>query len=408
MRGDNPSSISAPFFDHMPKKKKKRSRRKAYSGAKVVAGLIALVLIGGAAAVKFFLSPGGKLFLLDRGFTVCYSSVQEHVGRTLREELYGLGLGEDLEERTFPLPEAQAHLVFLKWEAMCKEECDLIKINLALNEAVSRAGARVRSGREEAGGEVLVLDVGSRKYLTHRIVVHRGGSPARRIPEEETKTSPRVSLVIDDFGYSRNHIVDAFLELDFPITISVLPSLPFSSYVASRAKANGKSVILHLPMEPDGAYVGDIPAVLTSMGEREIEDLVERYLGEVPEAEGVNNHMGSKATQDPRVVHAVLTILRKRRLFFLDSLTSNKSIAYNTAKTMGLRAARNDVFLDADTQDRTVIEKRLRHLVSIATERGWAVGIGHPRRHTLDVLRDNEDFLRDCGVSLVFLSELVD
>ena len=103
----------------------------------------------------------------------------------------------------------------------------------------------------------------------------------------------------------------------------------------------------------------------------------------------------------------VLGVVKDHGLFFFDSLTSNKSIAYNTAKEMGIATARNTIFLDADTEDPEVVERRIRQLVSRAQTNGTAVGIGHPRRWTLDALENSETYLKNAGIELVYLTDIV-
>ncbi|MCK5406997.1 MAG: divergent polysaccharide deacetylase family protein, partial [Candidatus Krumholzibacteria bacterium] len=105
---------------------------------------------------------------------------------------------------------------------------------------------------------------------------------------------------------------------------------------------------------------------------------------------------------------AVLEAIRKERLFFLDSLTSNKSVAYNTARELGVATARNSLFIDADTEEAEVVERRIRQLVSMARANGSAVGIGHPRRWTVDALRNSKTFLENTDIELVFLSDIVE
>jgi hypothetical protein len=144
------------------------------------------------------------------------------------------------------------------------------------------------------------------------------------------------------------------------------------------------------------------------MSDAEIASLVERYLEETPGVAGVNNHLGSIATQDARVMKAVLGVLAPRGLFFFDSLTSNKSIAYNTARSLGVPAARNDLFIDTETEDQRIVEARLNRLVDLAKTRGYAIGIGHPRPWTYDAIRAWRERAEDSGVELVFLSQLVE
>jgi hypothetical protein len=192
------------------------------------------------------------------------------------------------------------------------------------------------------------------------------------------------------------------------MTVSVIPSLPHSQDAATLARKLGKEILLHLPMEPVEPVKSDVDVVLTSMNDRDIRDLVERYAGELPYVSGANNHMGSLATQDERVMKAVLSVLKSRGLFFLDSLTSGKSVAYNTARSMGVGSARNDLFLDAETEDPGVIEKRLERLISIAKRNGSAIGIGHPKRWTLEALKRSAEMIEQSGVELVFVSEVID
>ena len=171
-----------------------------------------------------------------------------------------------------------------------------------------------------------------------------------------------------------------------PLTISVIPSLARTRYAIEGAHPRNKEAILHVPMEAE-EEPQDGPSVLTTMSDEEITILLNDYLDDNPGVVGINNHMGSKATRDPRVMTAVISVLKRRDLFFFDSLTSTKSIAYNTAKSMSVPTTRNDMFLDADTEDAKVVEERLQSLIRLARRKGVAVGIGHPKRWTCDFRR---------------------
>ena len=72
-------------------------------------------------------------------------------------------------------------------------------------------------------------------------------------------------------------------------------------------------------------------------------------LASVPGAVGVNNHEGSLLTENREAMTFLMAELKARDLFFLDSLTSPKSLAYATAKEFGVRTNRRDVFLDNDS-----------------------------------------------------------
>jgi len=396
----------------MPPKKSK-SKSKARSGkrtrfsrfARVLAILLVVVLVVGIAAVKYFQSPAGRARLLDAGFHDYYAEVQAGIGEELRHGLGQFDLRGKVDERAAVEVVRGKTVRYLRWRIACDESCNYILINVALSKSVKRAGGTVRHSEEKDGGNTFQFHVGTREFDTHRLTFeHVGRSAASPRPSPR----PKLALVIDDLGYSRNGVVESILSLDLPLTISVLPSLPYSTFALERAQKEGKCTLLHLPMEPDDQQGSDLTMVTSDMDEPAIERLVERYIQSLPGVEGVNNHQGSRATADRRVMATVLRVIKDHGLFFLDSLTSNKSVAYNTAMEMGVATARNSVFLDADTEDPAVIEGRIRQLVATARKNGSAVGIGHPRQWTLAALENSETFLKDTDVELVYLVDIVD
>jgi len=125
----------------------------------------------------------------------------------------------------------------------------------------------------------------------------------------------------------------------------------------------------------------------------------------VPHAAGVNNHEGSKATADPQLMDALMPALRERGLFFVDSRTTASTVAYNTARRYGVRAASRKVFLD-DSLDANAIEKQIDLAVKDADRDGQAIAIGHPHPETIATLRQMLPRLKEHGIQLVFASDL--
>lgn len=219
---------------------------------------------------------------------------------------------------------------------------------------------------------------------------------------------PRIAIILDDAGASFLNYKDIF-SIDVPFTLSVLPNLPWSERVVKEAIFYKKEALLHLPMEPENqAYVRtDGGMVLVSMGDIEIENVVVRDLSTVAGVVGVNNHMGSRATLDRRVVDAVFKVLRDKGLFFVDSRTGKGSIAYKAAKEDGLAAEKNSVFLDV-VDSTEAIEMKLRELISIGRARGSAVGIAHATRPvTIAVLKKLLPEYAKEGVNFVVVSSLM-
>ncbi|MBF0191290.1 MAG: divergent polysaccharide deacetylase family protein [Magnetococcales bacterium] len=206
-------------------------------------------------------------------------------------------------------------------------------------------------------------------------------------PAQQRREGARVAVVIDDLGYNVP-VSLAIARLPHAITLAILPGGEVSRQVATIGKSTHKEIILHQPMEPMG-YPRIKPgpgALLMGMGADEIRPVLKHNLDKFPEAIGINNHMGSRITQYRPAMDTVMELLKERGLFFLDSRTSQTSVAFARAKTNGVPAARRDVFLD-NIQRVSAIEARLAELEHIARVTGHAIGIGHPYRETLTALQ---------------------
>lgn len=167
-------------------------------------------------------------------------------------------------------------------------------------------------------------------------------------------------------------------------------------------------MLLHLPMEPEG-YPRVRPGpgvVLRSQSDEQITETLEADLASVPGAVGVNNHMGSAATADPRVMRVIARVLSARGLFFLDSRTTDATVAERTAAEASVRTVARRVFLD-DAATEEGVRVQLRELVERARQEQVAVAIGHPYSVTLDVLEHElPEMGKREGVRLVKVSEL--
>lgn len=221
---------------------------------------------------------------------------------------------------------------------------------------------------------------------------------------------PRVAIVIDDMGRDLKALVE-LLEIDAPITFAVLPRLSHSKDVAEAAHSKGHEVLLHLPMEPkpsaDGQKDPGHGALLTSMNAVDVRSMVEDDFKDVPHASGINNHMGSKFTEDETLMRAVMEVVREKNLFFLDSLTTPASVGSRLAKEMGVKGARRNIFLD-NTRDGAYIKAQLNGLAEAARKRGKAVAIGHPYPETIAALKDALPGLKESGIEVVRLSEIIE
>lgn len=199
---------------------------------------------------------------------------------------------------------------------------------------------------------------------------------------------PRLTIVIDDMGNAMGPVHE-LLDLDLPITFSVMPRAPHAAETAKAAHAAGQEVLIHQPMEPRQApYVSAGPDSLSvSMGPPEIQRILRANIARVPYAVGMNNHMGSRLTADPAACRLVAQEASAAGLFILDSLTHPDSVLQIEAAGQGVEALRRDLFLDDGATLRASVLRNLKEAEHLAKQRGQAVVIGHPRPETLAALQ---------------------
>jgi polysaccharide deacetylase 2 family uncharacterized protein YibQ len=221
------------------------------------------------------------------------------------------------------------------------------------------------------------------------------------------KGKGKIAIVLDDWGYSLTQL-QLLSAIQKPVTVAVLPNLPYSAQVAETAHACGHEVILHMPMEAKSSTAPkEAGTILTTMSRQEILKILSSAFQSVPFAKGISNHQGSKATADSQVVETVLGEAKRRNLYFLDSLVIQDSICGQVAGRMNLKFARRAVFLD-NQENPAVIREGLLQLAKIASQKGAAVGIGHDRPVTLQVLQEMIPAMERAGYTLVPVSKLAD
>ncbi len=218
---------------------------------------------------------------------------------------------------------------------------------------------------------------------------------------------PRVAIVIVGLGQTLSHF-GQLAALDIPLSIAVIPGLPASARTVSEASRRGIEMLLHQPMEPHEEGGGDPGqgVLLTSMTAEAVRAQVRANLAAVPGAVGVNNHMGSRFTEDAAGLGALMAEMREHDLFWLDSRTTAATRGVEVARAAGVPALERDIFFDAEVNV-DFIRGQVRKLIETARVRGTAIGIGHPHPETIAVLRELRGELIASGVTFVPVSMLV-
>ena len=241
----------------------------------------------------------------------------------------------------------------------------------------------------------------------HKLITKQVG-----IKPEVISTKGRVAIILDDWGYNSSDLALLF-KIKEPIAVSILPNLRYSEQVARDVKIRGYQTMLHLPLESRHNEIPEQDTVYCAMSKDEIIKSLRLSLKSVPGVAGVNNHQGSKATENDRLMKIILGELKKDNLFFLDSVTTSKSVCPAIAKEIGIKHAKRDIFFDEppskldDKEQALYIQKQLYKLSDLAISKGYAIGIGHDKKITLKVLKDVLPQLERKGIKFVFVSTLV-
>ncbi|ACL74356.1 divergent polysaccharide deacetylase family protein [Thioalkalivibrio sulfidiphilus] len=216
---------------------------------------------------------------------------------------------------------------------------------------------------------------------------------------------PFIAIIIDDLG-NQPGPGQRTLALPGPVTVAVLPHTPFARPLANEAHAQGKEVMLHLPMQATEALPLGPGGITVDMEREALRETFLAALASVPHVRGVNNHMGSLLTR--HIGHMdwfMAELAAQSGLYFVDSRTTALSVAQRVALHHGLPATRRDVFLDTLPDNEEFVEAQMDQLISLAQRRGHALAIGHPYGATLDVLERRLATLHEAGIELVPVSE---
>jgi polysaccharide deacetylase 2 family uncharacterized protein YibQ len=217
---------------------------------------------------------------------------------------------------------------------------------------------------------------------------------------------PRMALIIDDIGRSRSS-ARRFLELGVPMTFAILPRLGKSHDLGIEIHAEGHEIMLHQPMEPYASDIDPGPGALyVGDGPKRILRIMEENISGLPFFTGVNNHMGSRFTACQREMTEVLEVIKEKDLFFIDSLTTSRSKAYKTARSLRITTACRNIFLDNHLQVPAILSQ-LRKLQRHALKYGYAIGIGHPFQETARAIGQFLKGPKDSRTSLVYISDLL-
>ena len=195
----------------------------------------------------------------------------------------------------------------------------------------------------------------------------------------------KLAIVIDDIGYHPKEDA-AIYGMPKEIAVAIIPSAPYAQQRNQQAVAQGRDILIHMPMQPVSNIKIEEGGLSVGMSPQEVAQRVKSAKAIVKNAIGMNNHMGSAATADVSLMTALMQELHRYHLFFLDSRTIGKSVAGKIAKEQGVPSLDRHIFLD-DSDTLADVQRQFQLALQYAQKHGVAIVIGHPRKNTVAVLQ---------------------
>ena len=336
--------------------------------------------------------------------------IQELIPSRISPEAFSLGLEANLlkvlsdygiEKKNIKVSEADSSLNDIKkiYNVRVPENASLSLLNFMISTMLHEMGGLVFQGIESSDGTTLTIKVGAGRIPTDFIIL-------RKISGIKT-TKAKMAVIVDDLGIRSLDLAKRLCNLNLDLTLSILPFQLYTSEVVDLARETGTSYILHMPMEPKSmnANPGE-GAIYISDVESEIREKLTQAFKSVRGAQGVNNHMGSKATEDVRTMEIIMKYFNENDYFFVDSQTSRNSKAYNLSQKLGVKSAKLYSYIDVE-DDKDFINKRLDDLAEAAFDEGLIVAICHNRPNTVEVLEKKLPELEERGIKFIKVSDIV-
>jgi polysaccharide deacetylase 2 family uncharacterized protein YibQ len=363
-------------------KKRKTKQPKSYIGLIMIIVLLALITV-----------------MIIRNCTEREPAVEElTVEESIRHAAEQLGVPDNLYRRTVRDDGVYINIT------LNPDILDLVFPNMIIQGQVEAAGGEVVTGHEVSGGAAHLLRIHDPQTETD-FIIRLQLDRQSRYPSR----APMLAIIVDDFGEYAGPLLDEYLDSDPSITFSILPDLRYSRTVMEKAVEMGREIMLHIPMEPVG-YPRNNPGsnpILVEHSDREINRIINGYLRQLPDVVGANNHMGSLATADERVMSSVLGALARHDLFFVDSRTTQHTIAVDVAQRMQLPVVQRDLFLDDPESSERIMRERLQELKRLKEQKDRVVVITHCfDRQRLEIMNKFVEEAKNMGFRIVPVSEI--
>ena len=376
-------------------KRKKKFSKSSQSGSNIIKFLFLLAAVAFVVYYSFF-RPSSK------GKTTIFSTQEKKVDLSSLPKTEAIDYSLNEVFTKYNLLESWISKQNKLYKVRVPQEVPAILLIHEIINKMENLDYAVLSSRENLTTNQATIEIGYKNKLIRKLIVSQ--EPDLKIVQG------RIAIIIDDFGYDESEDIQKILRFPHQIAISIIPGLPKSITLYQQAQQYNKETLIHLPMEAieDKVDYTDYTIYASNMTDQEIRNRVKKAIEDYPESKGLNNHMGSKVTSDSRIMELVMQELKKSKLYFIDSKTTSKSVAYQIAKKFNIPSSKRDIFLDSGRDDdENYLRKKLIAITKIIKKKGSVIAIGHPYKNTIKVLMEEIPKLEKQGYVFVPVSELV-
>ena len=319
----------------------------------------------------------------------------------LENNLRAMFTGNGIEDSSIKVTKPDSTLKDINhvYDINIPENLSLTLFNAKIHQMADDIGGKVFQGIESSNGRQLTIRIGAGIIPTDVIVL-------RKVKVTQPPLA-RIALIVDDLGIKNLDLTRRLCNLEQVVTLAILPFQNRTSDVIDIARETDTPYILHMPMEPTSSKVNPGKGAIYSVDkESDIREKLDKAFRSVRGAEGINNHMGSKATEDARTMEIVMEYLSENNYFFVDSRTSNRSKGYSLSQKMGVKSAVLYTYIDVENE-KDFMNARIDKIAAAAIEKGLVVAICHDRPSTVEVLEERLPELAVQGITFIKVSDIV-
>ncbi|MDY4830360.1 MAG: divergent polysaccharide deacetylase family protein [Campylobacter sp.] len=230
---------------------------------------------------------------------------------------------------------------------------------------------------------------------------YSANSHSKRKSHKAPNGGPKLAIIMDDI--STNAHVRELKKLSIKVTPSIFP--PEKEHPKTAELAKEFSVyMVHLPLQALNYTNEKANTLRTGDSKEKISQRIKDIKKDFKGVKYINNHTGSDFTSDFKSTLALLAELKNSEIYFIDSLTTNKSTVLDASEKLGLKYAYRDVFLDNE-QNVSKILKMINKAVAVAKKDGVAIAICHPYKSTFEALKIAQKDAFN-GVEVVYVDKI--